>query len=166
MCDRLSWPPCRRWPETLVSVDWYPFISLAVMGANVGKLYPLQNHPSVSYLQQRRVVFPADERYPRLMCTCWYAPPCPLCNLSTMFLLENNLPLLIRNQTLLTHNQKGELKIWDELWTWSAECLFSNGIVRVSGSIRSEHKTAALNSNNLLIAIVKLAVLISDKLGF
>ena len=48
----------------------------------------------------------------------------------------------------------------------SAECLFSNGIVRVSGSIRSEHKTAALNSNNLLIAIVKLAVLISDKLGF
>ena len=46
-------------------------------------------------------------------------------------------------------------------------CLFSNGIVRVSGSIRSaQHKTAALNSNNLLIAIVKLAVLISDKLRF
>ena len=50
--------------------------------------------------------------------------------------------------------------------TSQCECLFSDGIVRVSGSIRSQHKTAALNSNNLLIAIVKLAVLISDKQGF
>ena len=82
-CEGLSemihvWPPCRCWPESPVSFD---ILSSALLwwGQMWSNCIHCKTTPgSVSYLQQQRVVFPPDERYPRLMCTCWYAPSAPL----------------------------------------------------------------------------------------
>ena len=149
------------------------------MWANVVKLYQLQNYP-LCHIYSTGEYYILQIKDIQDSCVRAGMPCAAIFVHYKIFLPENNLPLLIENQTLLIHktgpNQKdqGKLKIWPSWWdellsdeTDVAVWMFiSDGIVRVSGSISSQHKTAALNSNNLLIAIVKLAVLISDKLGF
>ena len=64
------------------SMPRYPFFSLSV--GQCGKTISIAKQPPVSYLQQRGVVYPADKRYPRLVCTCWYALTCKLCTIQNL----------------------------------------------------------------------------------
>ena len=100
----------------------------------------------MSYLQQQRVLHSADKRYPSPVCTWWHAPSAIL--YKTIFLPENNLPLLLLDQIPvdpktrpIKRSRQAECLWWDgQLLSdqlCQRECLFSDGIVRVSGSIRA-----------------------------
>ena len=126
----------------------------------------------MSYLQQQPVLCSADKRYRRLVGTRWYALPWNL-----LLDLQWNV-CCERKQLRIRHCWSTTLLLIKRIKTsWRdltlvmscsylisrCRCLFSNGIVHVSAPIRSQNKTAALNSNNLLIAIVKLAVVMGHK---
>ena len=110
----------------------------------------------MSYLQQQRVLHSADKRYPSPVSTWWHAARAIL--YKTIFLPENNLPLLLLDQMVdpktrivdqmvdpktrpIKRSRQAECLWWDEQLLsdqlWRRECLFSDGIVLVSGSIRA-----------------------------
>ena len=120
----------------------------------------------MSYLQQQRVLHSADKRYPSPVCTWWHAPSAIL--YKTIFLPENNLPLLLLDQIPvdpktrpIKRSRQAECLWWDDncyqincasarmfiFWWYCAREWFYQG---------GRYKTLALNLDNLWIAIVKL----------
>ena len=101
----------------------------------------------MSYLQQQRVLHSADKRYPSPVSTWWHAPRAILykrqsfskktishcCSLEDQMVDPKTRPI--------KRSRQAECLWWDEQLLsdqlCQRECLFSDGIVLVSGSIRA-----------------------------
>ena len=93
----------------------------ALVWANVVKLYPLQNYP-LCHIYSPGEYYILQIKDIQDSCVRVGMPCATIFVQYKIFLPENNLPLLIENQTLLIHktpsNQKdqGKLKIWPSWW--------------------------------------------------